>query len=213
MIIAGADIGQSQDHTALAMVRRIPLPERKYNRRYQYALVYLEEFPLGMLYPDQINLMIDRLSKPVIKGSKCGVDYTGVGRPVFDLVKKANPPVKLYPMLTTSGTNISYDPKTREYHIPKREQVSLLQVLLEAKLFTWSESLSLHEKLSDQLLKYDIKQKPATGNMIYGARTGNDDLVSALMSAVWLGEQTRGEAITSETVSVGGACEAATFEG
>lgn len=212
MIIAGIDIGQAQDHTALSIVRRIPLPVPKYNRKHQYALVYLEEIPLGTPYPDQIDWLVSKLSSPAVKGCKCGVDYTGVGRPIFDLLKKAKPPARLFSMLTTAGTNITFDKDKREYHIPKREQVSLLQVLMESNLLLWSDSLALGEKLADQLKKYQMKQTEAK-NHIYGAMTGNDDLVSATMSAVWLGEQTRSDPINSETVAVGGECMAASFDG
>jgi hypothetical protein len=78
--------------------------------------------------------MCATLTHPAFRGARCGVDYTGVGRPVFDLLKQARPPVTLYPMLTTGGHAITFDEATREYHVPKSEQVGLLQVLLQVLL-------------------------------------------------------------------------------
>lgn len=188
-LIFGLDLGQSTDHSALAGVERVRLPVPIFRRKYRYAIRYLEEFPLGLSYPDQVRRATERLSNPMVRGSRVGVDYTGVGRPVYDLLLEAKPPVILYPMLTTGGHAITFDPKKREYHVPKVEQVTLLQLLLQADLIGWHESLPTAAKFADQLAKYRVKLTKAK-NEVFGAASGtNDDLVSAVMTACWLGEQ------------------------
>lgn len=191
-LIAGIDIGQANDHTAVCAVERVRLDKPIFRRKFRYVVRLLDEYPLGVDYPEQVRRMCATLGHPAFKGARCGVDYTGVGRPVFDLLKQARPPVILYPMLTTGGHAITFDEKTREYHVPKSEQVGLLQVLLQADLLNWHPKLATGARLADQLSKYRVRLTKAK-NETFGAETGsNDDLVSAVMSAVWLGEHTGG---------------------
>ena len=188
-LILGLDLGQSQDHSALCGVERVRLALPIYRRKFRYVVRLLDEFPLGVSYPDQIKRVVKTLEHPALKNSRMAVDYTGVGRPVFDLLKDARPPSILYPVLTTSGHNVTYDPKTREIHAPKTEQVSLLQVLLEADLINWHPKLSAAGRLKDQLSRFRVKITKAK-NQTFGAESGtNDDLVSSLMLACFLGEQ------------------------
>lgn len=188
-LIFGLDLGQSTDHSALAGVDRLRLDTPVFRRKFRYVIRFLDEYPLGMSYPDQVRRAVETFNNPKVKSSRVGVDYTGVGRPVYDILKEARPPVILYPMLTTGGHAITFDKVTREYHIPKVEQVSLLQLLLQADLLAWHESLPHAGKLADQLAKYRVKITKSK-NEQFGAMSGtNDDLVSAVMSAVWLGEQ------------------------
>lgn len=187
-LICGLDLGQQNDHSALAGVERVRLAVPIFRRKYRYIIRLLEEFPLGIPYPDQVAKVVSILSLPILRGSRCGVDYTGVGRPVYDLLKQARPPVLLFPMLTTGGHAITFDERTREYHVPKVEQVSLLQVLIQADLLNWHEELKTDKRLREQLAKYRPKTT-AAGNKTFGAEIGtNDDLVSAVMTACWLGE-------------------------
>jgi hypothetical protein len=202
-LILGLDLGQSIDHSALCGVEKVRLDVPVYRRKWRYVVRLLDEFPLGVSYPAQVKRACATLGHPALKGSRCGVDYTGVGRPVYDMMKDARPPVLLYPVLTTSGHNTSYDPKTREVHVPKTELVSLLQVLLQADLVNWHPTLAAAPRLKDQLAKFRVKITKAK-NQTFGAEAGsNDDLVTALATACWLGEHTGG-GDWSEAVVPGG---------
>jgi hypothetical protein len=189
-LVCGIDLGQANDHSALCAVERVRLEKPVYRRKFRYVIRLLEELPLGVPYPEQVRRFTAILSHPALKGSRCGVDYTGVGRPVYDLLKDARPGPLLYPVLTTAGHAITYDEATREFHVPKSEQVGLLQVLLQADLFNWHPSLPAAKRLAEQLAKYRVKLTKAK-NETFGAELGgNDDLVSAAMTACWLGEHT-----------------------
>jgi hypothetical protein len=187
-LLLGHDLGQAADASALCGVERIKLDKPVFRRRYRYVIRLLESYPLLMSYPDQVKRTCATLSHPQLKGSRCAVDYTGVGRPVFDMLKDARPPVLLFPVLTTSGHTVTYDETTREIHVPKTEQVSLLQVLLQADLLNWHPKLGLAGSLKDQLGKFRVKITKAK-NETFGAESGShDDLVSAVMLACYLGE-------------------------
>lgn len=194
-LILGNDLGQAQDPSALCAVERVKLEQPVLKRKYRYVVRYLDSYPLGMSYPDQVEKTCKTLSHPAFRKAKCGVDYTGVGRPVYDMLKVARPPVLLYPLLTTGGSNATYDPKTRELHVPKVDLVGNLQVLVYAKLVAWHEKLPLAAAFIEQLARFERKQKRDTGYTSYNAATGaHDDLVSALMIACYIGEHFGGPA-------------------
>lgn len=187
-LLLGHDLGQAADPSALCGVERIKLDKPIFRRKYRYVIRLLESYPLGESYPDQVKRTCATLAHPALKGSRCAVDYTGVGRPVFDMLKDARPPVLLFPVLTTSGHTVTYDEVTREIHVPKTEQVSLLQVLLQADLLNWHPKLRLAASLKEQLGKFRVKITKAK-NETFGADAGShDDLVSAVMLACYLGE-------------------------
>lgn len=189
-LICGIDLGQANDHSALCAVERVKLPVPVYRRKFRYVIRALDEQNLGVPYPDQVKRFAAVLANPAFKGARCGVDYTGVGRPVYDLLKDARPPVILYPVLTTSGHAITFDEKSREYHVPKSEQVGLLQVLLQADLLNWHPSLPAAKRLAEQLARYRVKLTKAQNETFGAEGAGNDDLVSAVMTACFLGEHT-----------------------
>jgi hypothetical protein len=187
-LILGHDLGQASDASALCAVERVPLPVPVFKRRWRYVVRHLESYPLGEPYPEQVRRTCATLAHPAFRRARCGVDYTGVGRPVYDYLSAARPPVILYPVLTTSGHNTTYDPQTRELHVPKGELVSLLQVLLQADLFNWHPKLNLAGALKDQLARFKVRITRAK-NETFGAESGaHDDLVSAAMLACYLGE-------------------------
>jgi len=191
-LIGGLDLGQSADHSALCLVERVRLDQPRFRRRHQYVIRLLDEYPLGVSYTDQVGRVVKTLSHDKVRGASVAVDYTGVGRPVFDLLRDARPPVVLYPLLTTSGHSVTHDRETREYHVPKSQQVALLQVLLQADLLTAHPKLPTAARLRDQLARFRVKITKAK-NEVFGAESGtNDDLVSAVMLAVWLGEHVGG---------------------
>jgi len=187
-LICGIDLGQANDPSTLCAVEPVKLAVPIFRRKYRYVIRLLDEYPLGVSYPDQVAKFVGSLSHPALVGSRCGVDYTGVGRPVYDLLKQAKPPVMLYPVLTTGGHAITFDEKTREVHVPKVELVSLLQVLLQADLINWHPRLPTAPKLKEQLAKFRVKITKSK-NEVFGAESGShDDLVSAVMTACFLGE-------------------------
>ncbi len=73
MIVIGADLGQAQDPTALA-VAEVHTPE--------IHVRHLERLPLGTPYPKVVERIADLVDK--LPGAVLVVDATGVGRAVLD---------------------------------------------------------------------------------------------------------------------------------
>ena len=80
----GVDLGQSADFTAICVVRRVE--EERAKPVFQVG--HLQRLPLGTTYPAIVSHVIERLSYPKLRGkTDLVIDFTGVGRPVFDLFR------------------------------------------------------------------------------------------------------------------------------
>ena len=58
------------------------------------------------------------------------IDGTGVGRAVVDMFRKARPRAAIRPITITAGNAVSRD---AGWHVPKKELVSVLRVLLSSR--------------------------------------------------------------------------------
>src|ERR1700757_5009060 len=121
-VVLGLDFGRSQNHTALAAVEQFvnPLNVLRTKDRWRYVLRGLDQYDLGLPYPTMMKMIRDRVDKPPLRGCRVAADYTGVGTPVVDILKQANLPVKIIPILITSGHKCAFDKLTNCWHVPKK---------------------------------------------------------------------------------------------
>ena len=78
----GADLGQSQDPTAVAVVRRLD----RWPAKPIFQVGHLGRLPLGTSYPNVVSHVTNMLHRPPLLGkAELVIDFTGVGRPVFDM--------------------------------------------------------------------------------------------------------------------------------
>jgi hypothetical protein len=119
------------------------------------------------------------------------VDHTGVGVAVFDMLQEADLPCLLYGVTIHGGSEVTQD--GLRYHTPKRDLITLTQVLLQNERLKIAEALPEANILVKELLDYRIKVDPLTSHDSYSAREGaHDDLVLAVALACWIGEETGG---------------------
>src|ERR1700751_992763 len=172
----GVDLGQSFDPTAIAVVRK--LRPRVGDPIYQVG--HLERLPLQTLYPGVVS-RVGRMLARLPEGTELALDYTGVGRPVFDLFEAKG--FSPYGVSITSGTAVTKD--KRHYSVPKLTLISTVQALLH------DGRLKIHKDLADvQTLVAELQDFRAevtdSGYWRFGARAGkHDDLVLALAIAPW----------------------------
>jgi hypothetical protein len=114
------------------------------------------------------------------------VDATGVGRPVVDLLRAAR--LDPLPVVITGGDTESHEDGF--WRVPKRDLVSRLQVVLQAKRITFAEGMRDVQILVQELLNFQVKIT-TNAHDTYGAwREGtHDDYVLAVAIAVWAGER------------------------
>jgi hypothetical protein len=187
----GLDLGQSQDFTALAVLERTKVPDRRREDRLvcHYAVRHLQRFLLGTAYTDVATYVCQLFDKPPLRDSILAVDFSGVGRPVVDMLRRFRFRARVIPITITSGHKISRG-GTGAYGVPKKDLVGTLQVLLQSRRIKVAPALSEAQVLVKELQGFQTKITQA-GNEIFGApwREGkHDDLVLAVALAAWLGE-------------------------
>ncbi len=183
--IAGLDLGQAQDYTALSIIQVIDSEEEAK----KHQLRYLERFPLGTHYTtisDKVaELMLNKLK---VKDCELVVDATGVGKPVIEMLKGNG--LKPISITITGGHEVNGG-KYEGFNVPKRDLVSTLQILFQCQRLKIAQGLSHSNILVEELLNFKAKIT-AKGNDTYEAwREGlHDDLVLSVALACWYGENT-----------------------
>ena len=178
----GLDLGQAQDYTALSVIERQGSEEPT-----AYHVRHLERLRLGTPYPTVVDRVVTLMQHQPLRGhAELVVDATGVGAPVVDLLEQAG----LDPVAVsiTGGNTVSQ--KGRSYNVPKRDLVSVLQVLFQAGRLKVAEALPEAATLVRELLIFRVKINVDTAHDSYGAwREGaHDDLVLSVAMAVWYAE-------------------------
>jgi hypothetical protein len=191
-VAVGIDVGQAHDPTAIAVVSKIDTTTASPRLRSanpephpRYEVQHLERLPLGMAYPRQVERLeaivarspLNRLSPRVL------VDYTGVGRPVFDMFAARPALRRAQGVVITGGRETTrHGPG---WSVPKGELVSKLQALLHAGELRIAASLPDAPVLLRELQDFRVRFSDA-GNATFNAREGaHDDLVLALALAVF----------------------------
>jgi hypothetical protein len=198
VFILGLDLGQAGDYTALAVLEQT-WPESD-DTTTHYDVRHLERMPLGTSYPEVVKLVGQRVHVLAEQDASLTlvVDQTGVGRPVVDLLRDAALPCRLVPIMITGGQTVSQTEeqvgwvKEIGFHVPKRDLVGVLAVLLQSERIRVAQELPAAQLLVQELLNFRVTIS-LTGRDSYGAgeewRDGaHDDLVLATALSAWYGE-------------------------
>lgn len=211
--VVGVDLGQAHDYTAIAVTQlgqcdtgrettRVtnyldvnahaqPLLENTYDVR------HLERMPLGTPYPQQVErvrrIVTELRDRPDVifqEGIvRLVVDQTGVGRPVVDMLRQAG----LRDLIAVSIHGGDATTRAgREHRVPKRELVSVMQVLLQTDRLRVAASLPEAQTLTREMLAFKVTFN-ATGHDTYGndwRENPHDDMVLAVALSTWAGERT-----------------------
>jgi hypothetical protein len=185
--ILGLDLGQTKDFTALAVLEQagmagssgLPLPE--------YALRHLRRFPLGTPYTEIVPAVARLVSTEPLRDSPLIVDQTGVGRAVVEMLSQAAGWV--VPVTITAGHAVR-QAEGRSWHVPKKELVTSLQVLMQSHRILIARSLPDAATLVRELQNFQVKIT-AAANETFGVRRDgqHDDLALAVALASWWGER------------------------
>jgi len=183
--LAGLDLGQASDYTALAILQRTITtnPREKF-----FAVRHLERFPLGTSYPTICDRVVDLFDEPPLSNGTLAVDQTGVGRAVVDLIRRARPQAIIRPITITAGHAVV--PDDAGWHIPKKELVSVLQVLLQSRRLQVARGLPMAPLLVKELETFRVKITASANETFESWRErDHDDLVLAVAMAAWVGDR------------------------
>lgn len=189
---AGLDLGQSNDATAITVLRRTRFlisdavirgkADWRDEKPSTYQCGYLERIPLGTTYPAIVAHVARLMTRPTWAGNiTLALDKTGVGAPIADLFKSAG--IAFAAVTITGGDTENND--GNEWRVPKLVLISRLQALLHEGRLHIHDALPDAPELVKELQDFRVNFT-AAGHMTFGAREGrHDDLVLALAIAAW----------------------------
>jgi hypothetical protein len=149
---------------------------------------HLERLPLATSYPAIVKHVKKLLARPQLSTSRVAllVDYTGVGRPVFDMFVEAG--LRPIGITITGGDSVHQDDVG--WRVPKRDLVAAAQTVLQSGRLKISEALPDARTLQNELVSFKVKVNLRTGHDSYESwrSRDHDDLVLATALAVWYRE-------------------------
>lgn len=207
--LAGLDLGQQADPSALVLLKQTKVERDKERRRYYDALA-LKRWPLKTSYDAIVDDVCTMFALPNFAGQLLAVDMTGVGRPVVDLFRRQKVKAKLVPITITAGHSSKVSEDGVGWSVSKRELVSVLHTLLGGRRFGCDRPLlqiampapdtpqaKEHYRLAQEMTKefgtFKTKINLHTGNESFEAwrESDKDDMVLACACAAWVGERTQ----------------------
>ena len=191
----GLDLGQVQDFTAMAVVKRLDydcaLETYGHDNpdAFIYELKYLKHWPLGTRYPQIVTDVREMASRTaLLNRSRWVVDTTGVGTPIANELFELN--LNPLPILITAGNRPSWNGRT--LCVPKRDLIAALSQLLEKGLLKFPHDIQLQDELIAELINFTMRIS-RTGQDTYSPlrHSQHDDLVIALALACYYHERRR----------------------
>lgn len=198
--VAGLDLGQTTDYTALVIVqaqgvtrmvectdydrethlpftRQLPLQTMPLA---QLDVRHVERFPLNTKYQTIANEMGRRIVK-IPSPRYFAIDQTGVGMGVIEMMQGLSPIG-----ITITGGNEVVNVGAQSYRVPKRDLISGAQIALQNHVLRIAKGLPHAELLTREMQNFRVKIS-AGGHDSYEAWRENehDDLVLALAIATW----------------------------
>jgi hypothetical protein len=186
MFFVGLDLGQKQDFSAVAVVEREESRLAFLAPTFQSMRVrHLERLPLGTPYVDVVDRVSEIMQHPALaQRSRLVVDATGVGAPVVEMLRAVRPVCRVTAVTITAGEQAHG--RGEEWHVPKKDLMAGLQVLLE------EGQLKIHRKLHESATLVreltDIRLSPRAGGRVGMGAEGygeHDDLALAVALACW----------------------------
>jgi hypothetical protein len=183
--VVGLDLGQTSDFTALAVLEQPSARDHVTERT--YSLRHLRRFPLGTPYVDIVPAVATLAGAAPLVGSPVVVDQTGVGRAVVDMLRQAVGGV--VPVTITGGQAVTRA-EDGSWHVPKKELVTCLQVVMQGRRLQIARRLPEAATLVRELQQFQVKITAAAHETFGTWRDGqHDDLVLALALACWWAER------------------------
>jgi hypothetical protein len=146
---------------------------------------HLQRFPLGTPYPTIVAQVAAMKQHPLLKSAPVVVDQTGVGRAVVDQMRRTPSMGWIVPITITAGQSVTPS-EDHGYHVPKKELVTCLQLLLQEHRLAVASGLPDVDVLLRELQNFRVKITLAANETFGAWREGDhDDLVLAVALTCW----------------------------
>jgi hypothetical protein len=201
--ICGVDLGQSQDPTAIIVMRhtRTPLigddgwdidPKKRTTRqkvKESFDVVHAERLPLGTSYPAIVEHIRNVLNRPPLRDNcYLVIDESGVGRAVGDMFSAAG--LRAVRVIITAGTDVVKQELLR-WSVAKSHLISGVDARLYSDELRFAAELTEAPALAEELKDFR-RHVGAAGRATFQARVGkHDDLVLGVSLCVWWATERR----------------------
>jgi hypothetical protein len=180
-----ADLAQVNDYTAITIIESFL--EDKTGA--EYHLRHIERPERGTPYPKIVDRLKELAESPQLRQEHktVAIDITGVGRPVWDLLKQnfRGTWAKLTGILITGGSEVTEDGKI--YRVPKRDLISALQVAFQNGQLKIAAGLPEADTLIKELTNFKVKINLNGHDQYEAWREGvHDDIVLSAAMGMWL---------------------------
>jgi len=172
----GLDLGQQNDYTVLTVAE----PVFGTDGSLSINVPYVYRFPLRMSYVYVVEYLEKFIKNRELDEYVLIVDYTGVGRPVVDLLNDYD--------INTIGLTITGGHKSnwatgRSVTVPKLELISRLQVAIQCSKLQLAKGIQCIDVLIKELINFTITS--GRGIKMEAASGYHDDTVMSLAMVVW----------------------------
>jgi len=151
------------------------------------AVRHLQRFELGTKYTDVVEQVAGVVRSEPLRHMPAVllVDKTGVGAAVLDSFTHAR--IGAVAITLHGGSSVTRDPQRPGFRVPKRDLVTVTQVLLQNGRLRVASGLPEAETLKKELLNFKVKIDPKTAHDSYEhwRESEHDDLVLAVSMAAW----------------------------
>jgi hypothetical protein len=175
----GVDLGQRQDHTAIAVIERA---------EGLMMVRHIERVALGTPYPMVVASLREMVCRKEVRG-RCAlvVDGTGVGAPVVDMLRGAGLGCEITAVTITGGEREHRGGGGQRVTVPKRDLMAGVQVALEQGDMRIARRLKQAGSLVRELVDVRMTAGLGSGRVRIGADGygEHDDLVVAVALACW----------------------------
>lgn len=185
----GLDLGQRKDHSAIAATELLWTPRGRCPVTFAFLfeprlhIRLLKRFPKGLSY-DRVYSLVDScisIPAPAWRGAKrqLVIDASGPGAPIVDRLRRnLDRDLVLKPMLITGG-KIARNLKGGYTSVPRRELISVIQLMMAAGTLKCAREVEGYQTLKDELLELGaLDTQPVSSR-------AHDDLAIAVGLAVW----------------------------
>ena len=179
--VLGLDLGPPGEPTGFAIL------ERPAGSNPDSHLRHLERFPPGTPYPAIVGAVAERAADPVLRDAPLVVDRTAVGATVIDCLRRAQPPLRVTPVVVTAGHAVQRA-DGGGWLVPKKELVSCLQLLLQSRRLKVPSDLPDAALLMGELTNFRLRQVLLGDAPVEWREGRQDDLVFAVALACWHAE-------------------------
>lgn len=190
-LLVGLDLGQQNDYTVLSYMFVTRPKEALHNkglkRRNSYIIKAVSVVPLNTPYPNIVSWIVNLANTNFSKYNyTIVVDYTGVGRPIVDMIRQQD--IKVVAVNTTGGHKTTWK-TSYEVNVPKKDIVTSLKASLEDNRAKFAEGLpNYHDDIVKEFINFQEKISNSINLQYEGKHGYHDDIVMSIGLAIWYGE-------------------------